>query len=738
MPRLITTRSQIKRSRLTRCLGLLVVSLFLTGALARAELQFDLFIGYDGLVREASWTPFVCELKNDGAPIKGYIEIAPGNFGKGQTYRVPIELPTGTMKRVTIPVFSPGGYLSTWNVRLTNERGKVIVEKPGERARRQVGWEIPLLGSMARTAAGAPSLRPILRDQAEAQPAAVRIQPAIFPDNPIVLEGLNALYISSDVVPALRSSQVNAILAWMNAGGHLIVGVEQVSDVTASPWLRSVLPVEPKDMKTISAHTEFQTWLKSPLDYQSQLIPQMDSQMYSPGMQRTPRSARTASEGLSPTAPFENLLDDSKFELADMQVVTGNVRDGRVVVTCNGGPVIVTAERGRGRVTALMFSPEREPFKSWKNLSTFWARLAEVPGLLYVSSDYYQGMAQSPDGIFGAMIDSRQIHKLPLGWLLLLLVVYLVVIGPFDQWWLKRIGKPMLTWITFPCYVGLFSLLIYFIGYKLRAGESEYNELHLVDVLRAGEKAELRGRTYASIYSPNNAKFPLVGQEKYATLRGEFLGYGTEVAERGMIEQVGDSFKAEVFVPVWTSQLYLSDWWHSAAMPFEVAVRPTADGWSVSVKNNTTKAITESHLVCETMLFKLGEITPGQTKSFPILRDEGVVIRQFVQNHGGSSFGRVAQRRQNAFGGSKSGRLDDVPTAAVVVSFLSQLTPDPSQGYNSFIQPPGLDLGPYVERGGAVFLAWSPDERPTPPLNQFKPRRLSSSTLWRVPVKLSP
>jgi len=736
MSRPIKARSQVNRSHPTRFLGFIIASILCTAAPARAELQFDVFIGYDGLVREASWTPFVCELKNDDAPIKGFIEIAPGNFGKGQTYQVPIELPTGTMKRITIPVFSPGRYVSTWNVRLTNERGKTIVEKPGERARRQVGWEIPLLGSLARTAAGAPSLRPILRDQAEAQPAAVRIQAAIFPDNPIVLEGLNAIYISSEVVPALRSSQANAILAWMNAGGHLIVGVEQVSDVTASPWLRSVLPVEPKDMKTISAHTEFQTWLKSPLDYQSQLIPQVGSQMVSPGIQRTTRSTRAVSEGMSPSAPFENLPDDVQFELADLQVVTGNLRDGRAVVTCAGVPVVVTADRGRGRVTALMFSPEREPFKSWKNLPTFWARLAEVPGLLYVSSDYYQGLAQSPDGIFGAMIDSRQIHKLPLGWLLLLLVVYLAVIGPFDQWWLKRIGKPMLTWITFPCYVALFSLLIYFIGYKLRAGESEYNELHLVDVLRAGDKAELRGRTYASIYSPNNAKFPLVGKQKYATLRGEFLGYGTEVAERGMIEQTGDNFKAEVFVPVWTSQLYLSDWWHSAAMPFEVTVRPTADGWSVIVKNTTTKTVKESHLVLENQLFRLGEIGAGATHTFPVTQDQGILISQFVQSNGGSSFARVVQRRQNAFGASKGGHLTDVPNAAIVASFLSQLRPDQGQGYNSFIQPPGLDLGQFVGRGGAVLLAWSPDERPTPPLNQFKPRRLSSSTLWRMPVSM--
>ena len=56
-------------------------------------------------------------------------------------------------------------------------------------AARQIGWEIPLIGSLARTASGAPVLRPIARDQADAQPASARIQPQIFPENPLVLEG---------------------------------------------------------------------------------------------------------------------------------------------------------------------------------------------------------------------------------------------------------------------------------------------------------------------------------------------------------------------------------------------------------------------------------------------------------------------------------------------------------------------------------------------------------------------
>ena len=93
---------------------------------------------------------------------------------------------------------------------------------------------------------------------------------------------------------------------------------------------------------------------------------------------------------MSAASPFTDLPDDSAFERADLQVAVGEVRDGQVVVAAGDKPLIVTANRGRGRVTALLFSPEREPARSWKNLPIFWAKLAEVPGAWYVSGDFRQ------------------------------------------------------------------------------------------------------------------------------------------------------------------------------------------------------------------------------------------------------------------------------------------------------------------------------------------------------------
>jgi len=400
---------------------------------------------------------------------------------------------------------------------------------------------------------------------------------------------------------------------------------------------------------------------------------------------------------------------------------------------------MITANHGRGRVTALMFSPEREPFRSWKNLPTFWAKLAEVPGEWYLASDVNQMMRPSSDGIFGSMIETKQVHKLPIEWLLLLLIVYLVVIGPLDQYWLKRIGRPMLTWITFPCYVVLFSLLIYFIGYKLRAGESEWNEVHLVDVLENGERAELRGRTYASVYSPANQRYTLESVQKYATLRGEFVGAwgGGQSSEKATVVQNGDSFKAEIFVPVWTSQLFVSDWWHSTFKPLNVTVIPKDGGWQVTMENRSDHKLTNARLVVSGFVMPLGSFAPKETRTINVSSGQGTSLRDFVSKHGQNFHGAINSRQQ-AFGQTE--RVSDPENASVAASFISQIgAPNDNYAYmGNFIAPPGLDLSSIIERGGAVVLAWAENYSPVKPMYQFSPRRSHADTLWRVAVEIKP
>jgi hypothetical protein len=719
----------------------LVLFLGATGRL-NAALQFDVFLGYDDIVPEASWFPVICELKNDGPAFVGIVEVSPGSFSQGQIRRATVELPTGTLKRLNIPVFSTTRGYTTWDVRLLDERGKVRAEKIGMRPTKQLPAGTPLMGAITRKLGGKPTIKPVLTDQDTQQPPSAGLLTAIFPDNPLVLEGMTTLYLSSEKASELRvPNQVEALYAWLNAGGHLIVGVEQLADITSVKWLNNLFPVELQDMKTLPRHPELQAWIKSTVWATN--TPQPGMPMYYPQGTTANRRRRgnlpappVAVEQPTNPAQTADLTDDYKFETSAMQVAVGALRDGKVELSVDNTPLIVTATRGRGRVTALLFSPEREPFVSWKNLPTFWAKVSEVPANWYASQRFGVAGGMSSDGIFGAMIDSRQIHKLPVEWLLLLLIVYLVVIGPFDQFWLKKIGRPMLTWITFPCYVVMFSLLIYFIGYKLRAGEAEWNELHVVDVLMNGDKAELRGRTYASVYAPSNQRYLLESQEKFATLRGEFQGAmgGGQSSEKATIVQNGDSFKAEIFVPVWTSQLFVSDWWQPSEAPFTASVSVSGDGWQVKVENRTEQKLSDAQIVIDRRVFKLGEIAPSKTQTFKVVSEQGVGLKEFVSNHGREFQGAV-NSRQSAFGGRESGKLNDLPNCTLAASFVSQLEGQESY-MNNFISPPGLDMSNEIEHGGAVLFAWAEDYSPVKPLYQIKPKRSHKQTMFRMPLSL--
>src|SRR5262249_12657605 len=163
------------------------------------------------------------------------------------TRRMEVELPTGTLKRLVIPVFSATRGYSSWDVRLLDERGKVRSEQINLRPTKQLASNTPLIGALPRTATGMPVLHTSAQPHTELQPASARLQLSIFPDNPLVLEGLSALYLNSDRALELGGNQVNALLHWLNAGGHLIIGVEQISDVASTPWLKGLFPCDIND-----------------------------------------------------------------------------------------------------------------------------------------------------------------------------------------------------------------------------------------------------------------------------------------------------------------------------------------------------------------------------------------------------------------------------------------------------------------------------------------------------------
>ncbi len=690
---------------------------------ARAEIQFDAFVGFDGLIREVNWFPVVFEVFNDGPGFDALIELSNAQFDAGTVRRMRIELPAQTRKRVALPVFASGLNSIWWQARLRDASGKVRAENASMRPKRILSAQSLVMGAMPRAYSSMPSLPDTKLNRPEMQPAVGMLRPELFPDHPIALEGMNALYLNSARAIELRTPQYESLLHWLHAGGHLILAVEQLSDIQGTPWLDRLMPGRFESVRNVDLDGELHRWLAGSAH------------------SRDRGRAGRGSEAAGADHPAVRLAPDPAFEQASLLVAAGQWREGRVDLEAGRTPLIIEASRGRGRLTLLTFSPEREPFRSWNHRAWFWARLLEMPAAWFAEQERktWYGFT-SIDNAVGALVDSRQVRKLPVGWLLLLLGIYLAVIGPVDYLVLKRWNRQTLTWLTFPAYVVLFSAAIWLIGYRLRAGDTEWNELHLVDVLPLGDRFEWRGRTYASLYSPANARYRLAAHEAFAACRGESWGSyaaGSSIG-RSRIEQQGMSYQAEVFVPVWTSQLLVHDWWQPGEPPVRLSVQSQGAGWQIALENRTDRALGNLFLAWADRCQNVGRLEPRQKRAVSIDPASGDPLETILGVHRPQLEQAVLERRR-AFGGSSIVQVwNNAVGNAMAACFASVTDPEESQGQQArFAAPAGMDLKPLLERDMVVVLAWDAGHAPIEPLRQFQPRRGQRDTLWRLAAPLA-
>ena len=420
---------------------------------ARGAIQFDVFLGYgsqptgaDGVVHEVGWFAVGCEVLNDGPGFNATVEVSSAQFGGGQTRRLNVELPTNTRKRFGLPAFLGLNAYATWDARLLDERGRVRAELRNLRPR-MVSWEGLLVAAVPRSFGGSPKFPPLKGNNAQSaiQPLVARMAVEQVPDDPIALEGLNALYLNSEKAVELKAGQADALSAWVWGGGHLVLAVEQPADLAAAPWLRRLAPVDFSRVVSAKPGPALHRWLVLPADQGfhidlEEAAPEGMPQQVAPPQYRGPGSTKPGS-GPADGGLYHNLEPDKSIEPVEFPVAVGRIRDGQVELALGDTPLIIRVQRGRGMVTILAFSPEREPFRSWKHRDWFWVRLLAPPAMWFGAQQFMTWGGTSVDGVFGGMIDSTQVRKLPVPALLLLLVVYLVVIGPLDHYVLKRLNR---------------------------------------------------------------------------------------------------------------------------------------------------------------------------------------------------------------------------------------------------------------------------------------------------------
>jgi hypothetical protein len=256
-----------------------------------------------------------------------------------------------------------------------------------------------------------------------------------------------------------------------------------------------------------------------------------------------------------------------------------------------GGPLIAQGAYGLGRVTLVTFDLDKLPATKWNGLTQMWQQLLirggpEIPNSAATHQNTVMyGEPSSGDGMQGAINGElaafEGVPVISFGWVALFILIYILVVGPLDYLFLKKVVKRLeLTWITFPTVVLAVSAAAYFTAYHLKGRDLRINKLDVVDIDPQSGRAY--GRTWMTLFSPRIQKYTVgfepaagwVGTSGDASVGVSWFGQSRNAQENLFARRYEYAPRAAgllgVPVQVWTTKGFQGDW----SAPLDMAKPP--------------------------------------------------------------------------------------------------------------------------------------------------------------------
>jgi hypothetical protein len=398
----------------------------------------------------------------------------------------------------------------------------------------------------------------------------------------------------------LDSRRRSALLEWVRRGGKIVLCVGQNQNLMQSSeeWQR-FLPVEFTGMKqTNRANVQW------------------------PG-----------------SAVLDDLADPvRKQPLAIATMKFKPERDVRTLATARleeGGemPLVVQAAYGSGRVTIVAADPDEVPFSRWKRQGDFWERVLRDGGPKFAMPNRSDGLVASETNdslarnLQSSLESLPQVPVISFSWIALLVLVYIVLIGPLDYLILKKIFKRLeWTWVTFPTIVLVASLGAYWTAHRLKGSEIRIQKVDLVDFDLIEHSAT--GWSWFSVFSPSQSDFHLSIEPSAAwrlkepvsppdlTALGEARVGRQSLFRRSYRFDADAGSLHDVPISVWSVKS-LQARWHSwlerSDLPLDVSLRLVGDEVTGRITSRLPVRLHGVTVFHRQHVYQVGILEPGQT-----------------------------------------------------------------------------------------------------------------------------
>lgn len=171
---------------------------------------------------------------------------------------------------------------------------------------------------------------------------------------------------------------------------------------------------------------------------------------------------------------------------------------GRVFVAAYDGTTPSAIESGapRGLVTALLAAP-----------SATRAVLPFARGATPLTEQYWDGSGSL--GSLRSALDPNEGFRPALGLVALVLLLYVIIVGPLNFRWVQKKNRPTLALLTTPAAASVCVLLLLMVGYLGKGVTMRYRRVELVELVEG--QARGASRRYTGIFSTRPGTFDLPG-----------------------------------------------------------------------------------------------------------------------------------------------------------------------------------------------------------------------------------
>ncbi len=470
-------------NRVSRLIWLTALALTASALAGRAaDLEWQVEAGFGQQYTAGEWTPLRVTLQNNGDSRSGriVIPVRSDEYSQPVIYSVPIDLPKGARKsyRLILPTLDyrqrikveAGGEALVQEVPniapVSPEDVLMVVLSGGEGALGFLkGTTAPLTGAVSAGPGGPP------QTSGGAEFAVAQSNWGTLPESWLGWDGVDVVVLAAGDLGAADPKEIEALKLWVRLGGTLVVTGGARAASIADGAFGELLPMDVRGTRTVPSLVALEQWGEEPLPRQAALI-------------------------------------------AD-----GTLREGaEVLLGTTAEPLIVRSRADAGSVVMTTFDLTAEPVKYWDGQEALWRQLVGAGLSARTGESNVLGAASgaswAPPGYgAGAGIASAagrtQEASLPPLWLVTgFLAAYIVILVPLNYWFVNRLRRRELAWLTTPAIVLVFFGAAYGTGFVLRGHQTLLNRVAAVEVDAGQQLARARG--FAGIFSPAKTDYTLL------------------------------------------------------------------------------------------------------------------------------------------------------------------------------------------------------------------------------------